>query len=767
MGCTDADVERGSDAVLRDAAPDARGHHEAVDARVAMDSGVPEAGGGGNPGPGTPPVPCEGMPDAPGTTLLVVGTRGATRLALDEERVYFAGHSGGCTSFGCQVSTTFGRVCRIGGEPEWFSVPTVYGPPSGSARLEIADGYVFLARWIQEGPTTVVTRFPTSMGAGPVSGGVDIASCTTGITGLTVTRLGAFGSCWTSVWYVPLGSDQSTTLATGAAISHVAVDGSVVYFADGNAIRSVDLETGEEAVIFAGTEPWRALAVEGTTLATVSGSGVVGALNLADGSTTVLGAWDPNPTRTGTKIVVRDGYVYYASEGGIDAPWIVRVRPDGSESTPLFERSYDDLAVDGEMFYWTDAGNVLRGTPEGIREFGTEDTSPPVFVRTIADFTMATSGNGFTAPVPFFDTEGGVTLIGPSGIEGQDGGLFGTTFTRYSASGDLVTARALEQTDVEGGSAVCSGVDSAGRIVVLQEGGDHLVKKVLDADGSVTASTRVDGYVQTCVLDRAGRVYVGHSGDTGWAVSGVTAEGSLSWSIPAYPPTFAPLTDGFVGVLQCPSSDDEPVLGSLFCERSGAEYAILVFRVTPDGEVAWSHTVRSGGPFLAVSTNTLDEIVLVGSTSSTIDAGTGAVSARRPGLVHTTLVRLAPNGDVRWVRTFDGVFGGGGVALDDDGSIVLATGEADRAFYLGPPGAPGNHVEGFMIARLDPEGEPIASRDLEPHIEAGVSERTAFSPVRVVASGSRVYVTGIVDVAVRSSNSPPTLPSVVLAAYDL
>jgi hypothetical protein len=197
----------------------------------------------------------------------------------------------------------------------------------------------------------------------------------------------------------------------------------------------------------------------------------------------------------------------------------------------------------------------------------------------------------------------------------------------------------------------------------------------------------------------------------------------------------------------------------------------MVFRLSRNG-ASWTSVVSFDTNVippvtLRIATNGNDEVVLAGEASLWVDTGSGRIPVVQPGLTNTFLVRFGPLGEVRWVRTLDGVFGGGAVALGDDETITLVAG-GGRPFYLGPPGQPGNQVFGVMVAKLDACGEPLMTRNLLPHIApTNPPGRTWLSPAGIVARDGHMFVTGALRSPIDPSGAESTMTAIPLARYDL
>ncbi|MBI4511204.1 MAG: SBBP repeat-containing protein [Deltaproteobacteria bacterium] len=155
---------------------------------------------------------------------------------------------------------------------------------------------------------------------------------------------------------------------------------------------------------------------------------------------------------------------------------------------------------------------------------------------------------------------------------------------------------------------------------------------------------------------------------------------------------------------------DTITLGGSLLKAQGTS-DVLVAKFSADGEHLWS--MRIGGPGTDsdsyVTIDRAGEIYVLGTYKDTLEIGNESLPSQ--GAREMFLVKLSPDGELRWARRFGGTSEdfAKGIAVDPDGNI-LVLGVFSNVASLG--GAPLSSKGGddIALAKLSPGGEHLWSK---------------------------------------------------------
>lgn len=156
------------------------------------------------------------------------------------------------------------------------------------------------------------------------------------------------------------------------------------------------------------------------------------------------------------------------------------------------------------------------------------------------------------------------------------------------------------------------------------------------------------------------------------------------------------------------------------------------------------------------------EVVVLGAFQDVIRFDGASLTSA--GASDLFVAKLAPDGRVRWARSFGGVGAesaiDAGIALSDDGSVIVTISDADTLDFGGGP-LPGSDAD-VLLARLSPSGEHLWSKRL-PGIGSNRVSALASEP------GGGVVLAGHLGTELdlgRGAMVPTAIGGAFLARFD-
>ncbi|WP_437692762.1 outer membrane protein assembly factor BamB family protein [Sorangium sp. So ce176] len=365
----------------------------------------------------------------------------------------------------------------------------------------------------------------------------------------------------------------------------------------------------------------------------------------------------------------------------------------------------------------------------------------------------------------------------------------GSVLVKLDAAGEPIFSRS-----VRFGDRIA--LDPAGDIIVAGRG-----LAMLDAGGTELWSTNFDANVQDISVSPSGTVAVTGrvSGPVDFGTGPVAFEGGI---FDAYVATFNPKAsdegdegdegeggDGAGSTGTGGDGGDPPAMcmpgsvvacytgpagtrgvgrcapGTHTCLPDGAGYGPCVGEVTPTGEVCatpedescdgephcplqppWSRGYGGTGADAgwSIASDAAGNYYVTGAFEGTVDFGAGPLTSTGPTDVF--LLKLDPAGALLWSKRFGTRFfpaAGRSVTVDESGNVLLAGVHKTSAFhgmsFGGCQFLSTDHLDATFIAKLDPEGNHIWSRE---SVTPGVQLYRPFEALAVDALGN-AYVTVI------------------------
>ncbi|MBL0743714.1 gliding motility-associated C-terminal domain-containing protein [Chryseolinea lacunae] len=145
-------------------------------------------------------------------------------------------------------------------------------------------------------------------------------------------------------------------------------------------------------------------------------------------------------------------------------------------------------------------------------------------------------------------------------------------------------------------------------------------------------------------------------------------------------------------------------------------YDSFIAAIRPNGTVAWTQGVGGDGNaydyILDVKTDSQNNIVFTGYFNSPEISVDGLVVHSFTISENFFLMKLDADGDALWVRESEGGVdqGGYGVAVDGDDNIFVSGRFYDAGTRFGPISISGAGGADVFVAKIDPDGNPIAAR---------------------------------------------------------
>jgi hypothetical protein len=426
-----------------------------------------------------------------------------------------------------------------------------------------------------------------------------------------------------------------------------------------------------------------------------------------------------------------DGALYYprpAPDAMAEGGGVVRVHPASLGAQELMLRYKPTVTVSHGWLYWLDSGYLLtrRAVPEA-------------------------------SPDPVVLGDGGTPKDGPTWVRHEDKASFARVATRPGGGFALASWRI----SADASTPFYSGATFDEFFVSLYANQDTLLKRVsvplanvsspigVDASGDVFAATidaqqlgflRLDASgnqvgAGTFALSQPSAFAVGSSGmlaATGFqstdgapcvpctaVLKAFTKDGTPMWTADL---SRIQVGDGTYGVPVVQSiavtNDDRVLVGA-------GNGGFASDPTTPIGFVAsfndagvleWAKSLVGLG-IAQLAARTDGDVVIAGFARFYFDLGDGPQLVPVPGRINAVLARLDPQGNVRWVRSFEGT-SALQLAIDGNGAPVLAaTLQLDGFADLGAPGVNGARTDTSFLARFDPSGSLSSIRrwnDLVP-----------------------------------------------------
>jgi hypothetical protein len=330
-------------------------------------------------------------------------------------------------------------------------------------------------------------------------------------------------------------------------------------------------------------------------------------------------------------------------------------------------------------------GGAPGGAPDGsVPDGGAAEDGGPVLLTGAAAEVAASCQ----------DTPG-LWIAGPA-----SGGAAGTASDWSVGFGDSSNdeAEALAA-GPDGGPVVLSfqyGVVDFGTAAYAVPPSCYMVLSAFSPSGALRWSRAVTGWSASVAVGPDGGPFLLMSD---YSIASLAPDGHARW-------VWAnPLPIGFqLGV------SDDAVFAVLEGAYDNGFYDMIIQRLSLDGAPVGSFTIPANTwPAFDVSSN--DEVVFATAFTGTLVLG--GTSFQSTGNEDFVVGKLGADGKLRWARQFGttGDDGAPAVSFSSDGSVVLyGFGNQALDFGSGPIGA--TDVYGMYLARLDPEGNPVAGRAL-------------------------------------------------------
>jgi outer membrane protein assembly factor BamB len=604
------------------------------------------------------------------------------------------------------LSQSVRRIPRCGGATHELSIPQVT-----PRFVTVAGGYIY---WVEGG-----IRVREESG---------IAESIIEMTGSCVRDLVCDDSglyyldgCEGEIVRVEHGGTKRETIATGVGPSEagiLALGPSTVFVSTGSTVLAAPLTGGVTMVFHRSPEPIEGLVADRSAVYVTVASGLpseyrIDRVPTSGGPATVL------ESTAGSRAVVDGRSVYWAKKGS-DVRYDAILRTESAAPNvpeAVIPRSPEWFQVVGGRVYWVEGHMLLSALSEPIPVVAAPSQTQLVWERqlgdqvVIRDLDATASGDvvALASSNPPVDLGGGV-------IEEVPGSPDSATMIALrldAADGAHRWSRSVPQASYASyDPAVRVGLGDA-ITTLMHEPGSLPTLFRFSSDSALLWSRQYPiGFdlgmamqPEAFALDGTGGVLVGfgeHGVLDGGTPIGVHAirrveavQGDEIWRYELGGPVR--YGDDYFR--------ERPL--DLAAHSNGASTVLLrgrILRLSAAGRLLWERDLPHG-ELMQVLAEPDDGVLVVGRSADAFDAGAGPALVASPGQPNTFFARFDASGTLLWTRSYRGILV---LRIEPDGHLtVRGHGET----YFGDTGGLGNHPTGVFIARLDPEGTLLWSRE--------------------------------------------------------
>jgi len=162
-------------------------------------------------------------------------------------------------------------------------------------------------------------------------------------------------------------------------------------------------------------------------------------------------------------------------------------------------------------------------------------------------------------------------------------------------------------------------------------------------------------------------------------------------------------------------------------KTSAGDYDVFVHKLTGDGQTIWLETagdeLSQGGGAVVDPTN--DDVLVVGTLVGPLSWKGSQPIPANGGSPTIYAMRLSPDGDLEWGKSFPGGYDGVySLAADSFGNILLSGNTHGGANFGGRP-----LPAGVILAKLGPQGDPIHAAGYGGGLTGGIGTAVAVDPM--------------------------------------